>query len=141
MDDDNREDATHATTTGANSEVGNDDGDVYDLTDIEQEFARSLDVDDPDIEQATARLLASKILDNDFSTPAKSTRDESGAAMGQYAYMGGEPPREPPPPTPTEDMPPSERTGLLSGTPNATSEDCVALRPSIFTTVAEMNLK
>jgi hypothetical protein len=144
MDDDNDEDATHAMTMAAESEVGNDGEDDYDVRDIEHEFARSLDVDDPDIEQATARLLASKILDNEDwdslvdgrSTPAKPTRDKSAAAMGQYAYMGGEPP-----PTPTDDMPPSERTGLLSGTPNGSSEEGVALRPSIFTTVAEMNLE
>jgi Organic solute transporter Ostalpha len=166
VDEDNgdaNDEATQAMTMAAESEssCSGEDGDAFDVRAIEEGLVSSLSVDDPDIEEATARLLASKILDNEDwdalvdadesirGTPRKkdNLEDDQESMMGHY--MGGSISNAPPP-IPVDDTPPSERTGLLSGAPKESdevrsnlhsSQSDVLLRPSIFTAVAEITLK
>jgi len=165
------DEATQAMTMMADSECDEAgyDGYSFDVHAVEDRIAISLSVDDPEIEEATARLLASKILDNEdwdalveadenlrgtsaltCRQPLHKGEEEDGAndsMVGQY--MGSVLPQAPPPAIPGDGTPPSERTGLLSGASRGTSEsdslnsfdNNVTLRPSIFTTVAEIGMK
>lgn len=162
-DTDANDEATQAMTMAAESEssYSGEDGDAFDVRAIEEGLVSSLSVDDPDIEEATARLLASKILDNEDwdalvdadesirGTPRKKdyVEDDEESTMGHY--MGGSLSNAPPP-IPVDDTPPSERTGLLSSAPKESdevrsnlhsSQSDFLLRPSIFTAVAEITLK
>ena len=162
-DTDANDEATQAMTMAAESEssYSGEDGDAFDVRASEEGLISSLSVDDPDIEEATARLLASKILDNEDwdalvdadesirGTPRKKdyVEDDEESTMGHY--MGGSLSNAPPP-IPVDDTPPSERTGLLSSAPKESdevrsnlhsSQSDFLLRPSIFTAVAEITLK
>jgi hypothetical protein len=121
---------------------------------------RDADEDDPEVKEAAERLLASKILEEDENEgdwqPIDSSTDRdqfqdshedveaAEAGTATYGSSSGASQRLQGEDTSGKDQPPTETTGLLSGTDSTESlhsENEEMLRPSIFTTVSRFTFK